>query len=101
MNADRSVLAGGKGVLAFATLHRTRAACTIKRIKLEASERPVGPDSRFTCADVAVSATWAEVPHIEIQSKNRHTFGYEPTTRTNIRIACLFANVAAKTEGSP
>jgi hypothetical protein len=67
MKADRSVLVGGKGVLAFATLHRTRAACTVKRIKLEASDGPVGPDSRFTCADVAVSATWAEVPHIESQ----------------------------------
>jgi hypothetical protein len=59
MDADRRVLAGGKGVLAFATLYRTRAACTIKRIRLEASKEPVGPDSRFTCADVAVSATWA------------------------------------------
>jgi len=74
MKASRSVFTGGKNVPALTILHGTRAAYGQRKIELEIAEGPVGPSPRRTCADVTVSATWAEVPHIESQRENRHKF---------------------------
>ena len=57
----------------LATLHRTRAACDEQ--KDPRNYERICP--RFACADVTVSATWTEVPHIESQQEREHAFGHD------------------------